>query len=252
MTTAVFLGISFGTPSARATTNRMPAQHTSRDLVTPAKTIRLDGGPRWVLPTGQMVFLSTDPVILNAGASFGIVDDFELGFVQPLQLAPDGDILDPTIHGLYQFTKGTVDVGLHFHARIPVFEAPGYFGSLIGVPLYIHVAHNVRLDLGGFLLIDFPNDDLSLGMAFPFLVPINVTRQLFLGPEIAFITTDDGDGDFHRFDDVAVPLGFFIGYTIETGGGTLGDISARFRNLDLTEDFDPWAIILAADFFFDL
>ncbi len=230
----------------------MPTPHAQRHLVTPRHTLRLDGGPRWPLPPGQLEFYSSDPILFRPGVTFGLTRDFELGIVQPFRLTPDGDILDPTLHGLYQFVEGTVDVGLHFQVSLPLFNEPHYLGTLVGVPLQFHLGDRVRLDMGGFLTMAFAleddpatDDDVFVDAVFPLLLPINVTRNVFLGPEFAVATVGE-------FDDVAVPLGFFAGYTIEAGGGTLGDISGRFRSLDITYGIDPWAIIFAADLYFDL
>jgi len=223
-------------------------RHVDRDLAVPRHTLRLDGGPRWPLPSGQLSHYvhrdADDALLLRVGASFGITENLELGFVQPLLLHPEGDLQNPTFHGTYQFGRGTVDVGVFWGVGIP------YEGHLVlrgGIPLYIHAGERVRLDLGAFLRSEFPQDNTTVDLEVPFLVPINVTPQVFLGPEVAMIT-------WGGFEDVAVPVGFFVGYTIVTGGGTLGDISGRIRETDVRSPraFDQVELLVAADLFFDL
>jgi hypothetical protein len=79
----------------------------------------------------------------------------------------------------------------------------------------------------------------------PLVVNINVTRQFFLGPEVAIWTEG-------KFDYTRVPGGFFLGYTLADGGETIGDLSIRFRDLNLRESGDVMQLIFAADLFFDL
>lgn len=234
---------------AGASTTRWPAQHVDRDLVVPRHTLRIDGGPRWPLPTGQLshYFISEgdDALILRPGVSFGVVDQLELGIAQPLLVVPEGDLQNPTFHGTYQFTRGgAVDAGVFWSAVIP-YE--GHFVLRAGVPLYIHASRKVRLDLGGFLRMELPEDNSTLDLEVPLVVPFNVTPELFLGPELAVIT-------WGGFEDVALPLGFFIGYTVAGGGGLLGDFSLRFRETDVRspDGFDNFELVFAADLLFDL
>lgn len=243
----MFVGAALLARPADATTNRMPLQHVDRNLVVPKHTLRFDGGPRWPLPTGQVVHHINrdwnDGIWLVPGLSAGVIEDLEIGIAQPLLIHPDVDLQNPLFHGTYQFTRGTLDAGLFWGVRIP-FE--GHLVTHVGVPLYVHVSRSVRLDLGAFGRLAFP-DDATFDLEAPFLVPINVTPQLFLGPETAIVT-------WGGFEGVSVPLGFFIGYTVTTGGGVLGDLSARIRERDVTEGdgLNTLELIFAADLFFDL
>ncbi len=245
---AAALSVLLLSVSATAQTRAWPMRHVDRDLALPRHTLRLDGGPRWPLPSGQLSHFvqrdADDALLLRAGASFGVTENLELGFVQPLLLYPEGDLQNPTFHGTYQFARGTVDVGVFWGVGIP------YEGHLVlrgGVPLHIHAGNRVRLDMGAFLRSEFPEDNTTVDLEVPFLVPINVTPQVFLGPEVAMIT-------WGGFEDVAVPVGFFVGYTIVTSGGTLGDISGRIRETDVRSPraFDQVELLFAADLFFDL
>lgn len=234
---------------AAATTVRWPGRHVDRDLVVPQYTLRIDGGPRWPLPSGQLshyIHEGEDALVLRPGVTFGFADGLELGLAQPILIVPEGDLQNPIFHGTYQFTRGgTVDAGLFWSMVIP-YE--GHFVLRAGVPLYIHASRKVRFDLGGFLRVELPENNSTVDLEVPLVVPINVTPELFLGPEVAMIT-------WGGFEDVAIPLGFFIGYTVASGRSLLGDFSLRFRETDLRSQpdaIDAFELIFAADLLFDL
>ena len=231
---------------AHAGSNRTSATLSNRDLVVPRSTLLIDGGPRWLLPEGQFVYQKNDgddPAWVNAGATFGIGGEFQLGAVLPIQVLPDDvDLHDPLVHLLYQFTEGTVDVGVFAQGNVP-FEGDPYF--LGGLPLQLHLGSYARFDTGPFLRAGFPDDNSWVDFTAPFVLNINLTRQFFLGPEAAIWTENE-------FDYVRVPVGFFLGYTMADGGETVGDLSVRFRELNVRDSGNVMQLIFAADLFFDL
>lgn len=231
---------------AHASSGRTSTTLSNRDLVVPRHTLLVDGGPRWLLPEGQFVYQKNDgddPAWVNAGATFGINGDFQVGVVQPIQVLPDGlDLHDPRVHILYQFTHGGADVGVFAQASVP-FEGDPYF--IGGIPLQLHLGSYARFDTGPFLRAGFPDDDPWVDFTAPFVLNINVTRQFFLGPEAAIWTENE-------FDYVRVPVGFFLGYTMADGGETIGDLSFRFRDLNARDSGNVMHFIVAADLFFDL
>lgn len=237
---------SLAARQAHASSNRVATALANRDLVVPGSTLLIDGGPRWPLPEGQFVYQKNegdDPGWFNAGATFGIGGDFQLGAVVPTRLFPDGpDLHDPRVHLLYQFVSGAADVGVFVQANLP-FE--GDFGTIGGLPVQLHLGNTARIDTGPFLRASFPDDDATADFTLPFVIPINVTPQFFLGPEVAIWTENE-------FDYTRIPLGFFLGFTIQSGGGTVGDLSVRFRDLNARELGDVYQLIFAADLFFDL
>jgi hypothetical protein len=240
------------TSNLLAESSRVPTPLANRNLVVPKATLLLDGGPRWILPEGQFVYEHNpggDPAWINAGATFGITQDFQLGFVIPMQVLPDGfDLHDPRVHLLYQFVEGTADVGLFVQGSLP-FE--GDFHTRIGLPIQIHLGSVARLDTGPFLRAGFTgndDDETYADFSIPFVVPINITRQFFFGPETALWTENE-------FDYVSIPFGLFFGYTMTSGGSTVGDLSVRWRDLNVRDAGDAgnvWRLIFAADLFFDL
>ncbi len=233
-------------PAVSAESNRVPATLSTRDLIVPSRTILVDGGPRWLLPEGQIVYQANegdDPAWFNAGATFGLGGKFQLGAVLPVQLMPDGpDLHDPRVHLLYQFVRGTADVGVFAQANVPV---EGDFGAIGGIPLQLHLGSAARIDTGPFLRVGFPDEDTYVDFTLPFVIDINVTRHLFLGPEAAIWTEG-------KFDYTRVPVGFFLGYTMASGGATIGDLSVRFRDLNARDPGNVRQLIFAADLFFDL
>lgn len=232
--------------AAQAGSNRTSATLSNRQLVVPRSTLLIDGGPRWLLPEGQFVYQKNDgddPAWVNAGATFGIGGDFQLGFVLPLQVLPDDpDLHDPRVHILYQFAQGVADVGVFAQGNVPIEGDPGFVG---GLPIQLHLGSYARFDTGPFVRAGFPDDDPWLDFTAPFVLNINLTRQFFLGPEAAVWTENE-------FDYVRVPAGFFLGYTIADGGETVGDLSVRFRDLNVRDSGNVMHLIFAADLFFDL
>ena len=231
--------------AAQAGSNRTSATLSNRDLVVPGSTLLIDGGPRWLLPEGQFVYQKNDgddPAWVNAGATFGIGGDFQLGFVLPLQVLPDDvDLHDPRVHVLYQFVEGIADVGVFAQGNVPIEGDPGFIG---GLPIQLHLGSYARFDTGPFARAGFPDDNPWLDFTAPFVLNINVTRQFFLGPEAAIWTENE-------FDYVRVPAGFFLGYTMADGGETVGDLSLRFRDLNVRDSGNVVQLIFAADLFFD-
>jgi hypothetical protein len=235
--------------SARAQSTRLEPEYVERGLVAPDKTLRIDAGPHWPMstfPTGQFVVTHVDFgdddetfIHLNPGLSFGITEDFELGFMLPMQVAPDGDLHDPLFHLTWRFVDESVEVGLFGSASVPI---EGDFTPVFGLPIFVH-ASPLRIDTGFFVVTHFEDPEGIDGIV-PLLFPIQATSSFFVGPETALI--------FPRFDDVVVPLGAVFGWTITTGGGTLGDLDLRFRLPNVEDGFDVFQVSFGVDFYFDL
>ena len=228
--------------SAAADTSRMPARYAERPLVVPQHTLRIDGGPRWPLPNGQIVHTvvdnAEDAFVVYGGASFGATGDLDLGVAVPLTLSPDLDVLDPLFHGTYRLIRGDLELGLFAALPIPVQNE---FVMLLGVPVQVGLGTAARIDTGGFLQID-PGDRTDL--VIPLAAGFNLSPTLFLGPEAAFYLDD--------FDNARLLFGFFVGHTIASGGSVLGDLSFRFRMPDADQGLDLFQLIFAADLYFDL
>jgi hypothetical protein len=250
--------LSWSVPAA-ATSSALPSPYAARPLALPDGTLRIDAGPKWPFPPyrqGLVTVTHIDNVDtywhLNGGLTVGIVRDFEVGLLLPLQFAPDIDLHNPVPHLLWRFARGGFEAGLSASAVLPVerkraglsglavLPGEGEFVTHVGLPLRAH-ASILRFDFGPFLRID-PGDQVDFMV--PFELAIQPTRQFFIGPEVSLVFPD--------FNGVDIPVGFFAGYTIRTVHGTLGDIGGRMRLFSLDEGVDVWQLMFTFDFFFDL
>jgi hypothetical protein len=244
---AVQLWLIGSAGDAFATTSRLPSQIVQRTLAMPESTLRFDAGHRWPYYDGQFKHVAIrradDVQFLNPGLSFGLAQDFELGFVAPIRVSPNSGFEDPRVHLLYQFQRDRVDLGVFASLRLGVLDAWVLTG---GVPLYFHWQENLRLDTGGFIVTSF-GEGSSVSLVAPVQFVFQLTPELFAGPEsglnLSNLQTD-------RFD-VGIPLGGFIGYTL-TPGGTLGDLYARLRLVDIEQGTDVVELMLGAELYFDM
>jgi hypothetical protein len=234
---------------AHAESHLAGSDYISRPLVLPKGVLRIDGGPRrpysggQVMPAGQLqvyVNQGQDVALLSPGASYGVIDNLELGAVWPLLLSPDLDLLDLTVYGKYLLQRGTVEVAAYAELRIPVQNDLEIAG---GVPVYVHLGPNLRLETGGFLRLVF-GDDTNLIVDAPLSVPIQVSPQVFVGPEVGIEIVD--------FKTVSVPLGVIAGYTLGSGIGSIGDLFGRLTLADIAHGADTVRFDLGAELYFDL
>lgn len=235
-------------PQAQATSEKVPGPYVERPLVLPKGTLRLDAGHHW--PYNDALFKhlvlrgAEDMQFLNPGLTFGLVDDFEFGLVAPLRLSPNFHVEDPRLHALFRFARGDVEAGVFGSLRL------GFFDRTVlttGVPLYWHINRTMRLDTGGFFEFAF-GPGSSVGFIVPAQLAFQLNRDWFAGPEsglILYNLFDDGSG-------AAIPLGGFFGYTITTGGGTLGDLYGRARIENLVNGFAAVSLMFGLEFFFNL
>jgi hypothetical protein len=231
-----------------ATTAKLPPQIVDRTLVMPTDSIRFDAGHRWPYYDGQFkhVAIENAPDIqfLNPGLSFGLAEDFELGFVAPIRMNPNSGFEDPRVHMLYQFDRGRVDLGIFASLRLGVLDSWVLTG---GVPVFFHWKNNLRLDTGGFLVMNF-GDLTTLNVHAPASFVFQVSPRFFAGPETGLNLNGLGDDTF----DIQIPVGGFLGYTLTTGGGTLGDLYLRLRNPDIERGFDVMELMLGCELYFDM
>jgi hypothetical protein len=225
-------------------------EHVDRSLTLPASTLRVDGGARWAPygPDGQLSWIITpgaNQLYLNPAVTFGIIDDFELGFVVPTLLAPDVALPEFRIHGLYRFLPGKYEVGIFWQASAAI-ESDAYDLWLLGgVAAGLHFSDTVRLDTGAFLQTVFSPGGPDANLYLQAALPVQLGKQWFIGPETSISAFLSGD-------DTALMLGAFGGYTLPGSTGTLGDLSVRLRFLDIADTSDVLQLIFAADLYFDL
>lgn len=246
---ALFLSTSV-TSVAFADSGRIGGNYSQRGMVVPQRTLRIDAGPRVPMgPTapmrdGTFGIDSNDFagdrntwLYLNVGATVGLTDNLEVGLLAlPLLLVPDTHYRDPVLHGTYRFTRGELEAGVFLGFDLPIDDELDVTG---GIPLVLHVGNNARVDLAALLHVRF-DDNSPVDLMFPFELAINVSPRLFLGPETGIVIAD--------LDEVLVPLGFFVGYTL----GKLGDLRGEFRLPSIENAFDRFQILFRAELFFDL
>jgi hypothetical protein len=234
---------------ASAQSRLVGSDYISRPLVLPTGVLRIDGGPRrpysggQVMPGGQLQFLINndfdDVALLVPGAGIGVVDNLELGAVWPLLISPELDLSDLSVYGKYSLQRGNVEVAGFAELRIPIESDLELAG---GVPVYVHL-DSARIETGGFLRFRF-GDDTAVIVNVPVSVPIQVSPEVFVGPEIGV--------EIYKFEDVALPIGVIAGYTLGGGISSIGDLFARFALADITSGADTIRFDIGAEIFFDV
>lgn len=247
---ASLIFLSFNS-AASADSSRIGGNYAQRSLVVPQRTLRIDAGPR--LPLGPLqpmrdgtfTITSGDApngrrtgLQLNLGLAAGLTENLDVGVLAlPVRLTPDTDYLDPVLYGTYRFSRGELEAGVYLAIDLPVQD---HFDVTAGIPLILHVGNDVRADLAALLHIRFDDDHQPIDLMFPFELAFNINAHVFLGPETGIVIAD--------FDNVYVPLGFFVGYTF----GRLGDLRGEFRFPSVDHGFDLFQILFRAELFFDL
>lgn len=244
------VGVLLCAPAAAASSQLVGSDYVSRPLVLPKGVLRLDAGPRrpypsgQLMPAGQLQFLINkdfdDLAYLVPGAGFGAIDKLELGGVWPLRISPDLDLADLSVYGKYSLQRGEIEAAGYAELRIPIENDLELTG---GVPVYFHLSDAVRLETGGFVRLTF-GDDTTASFEVPLSAPIQVSPEVFVGPEFGVMIRD--------FEDVALPLGVIAGYTLGGGISSIGDLLARLTFADLTNGTDTVRLDVGAELFFDL
>ncbi|HEX2729962.1 MAG TPA: hypothetical protein VHM70_00095 [Polyangiaceae bacterium] len=232
---------------ASAATAKLPVQIVDRTLVMPEDTLRFDAGPRWPYYDAQFkqsVHRGPDDQFLNPGLSFGLAKDFELGFVAPIRIAPNSGFEDPRVHLQYQFEQGRVDASIFSSLQLGVLHS---WVLTAGVPVFFHWKNNLRLDTGGFLVMGF-GDVSAVSLQGPLSFVFQVSPRFYAGPE----TGINLNGVGHDHLDVNIPVGGFLGYTLTTSGGTLGDLYGRVRLPDIESGFDVVELMFGCELYFDM
>jgi hypothetical protein len=237
-------------PSAWAQSRLVGSDYISRPLVLPEGVLRIDAGPRrpysggQVMPAGQLQFFinknGDDVAYLVPGAGYGVIDKLELGAVWPLRISPDPDLSDLSVYGKYSLQRGDIEAAGYAELRIPI---EGDLEIAGGVPVYLHLNNQVRLETGGFIRLRF-GDDTTAIFQIPLSAPILVSPEVFVGPEIGV--------EIYDFEDVAMPIGVIAGYTLGGGISSIGDLLARLTFADITSGADTIRFDIGAELFFDL
>jgi hypothetical protein len=243
--------VGLGSPApAHAQSRLVGSDYISRPLVLPPGVLRIDAGPRrpysngQLMPAGQLQFFINknydDAAYFVPGAGVGVIDKLELGAVWPLRMSPDLDLSDLSLYGKYSLQRGQIEIAGYGEIRIPI-EADLELAG--GVPVFFHLSNEVRLETGGFVRLTF-GDDTTATFYVPLSAPIQVSPEVFVGPEIGLEIRD--------FEDVALPIGVVAGYTLGGGISSIGDLLARLTFADVTSGTDTVRLDVGAEIFFDL
>lgn len=192
--------------------------------------------------------LDTTILTLGLGAGYGVTDELEVGaLLLPLVLAPDGDFGDIELYGRYRFLSGDVEVGGQLGVSIPTNTN---FGLSAGLPVLFHLGA-IRIDTGVELELIFADPTNFVDIDIPVAASVSVADGFFVGVRSGLFVPD--------FDDIAIPLQAFAGYTLLAGRAPLADITATFGWPRLlwtgpgdTVDAGTFDIVLGTRFFFSI
>lgn len=248
---ACSVGLLLGAvPDASAQSRLVGSDYVSRPLVLPQGVLRIDAGPRrpystgQLMPAGQLQFLINkdfdDLAYLVPGAGYGVIDNLELGAVWPLRISPDLDLSDLSVYGKYSLQRGEIEAAGYAELRIPI---EGDLEITGGVPVFVHLSNQLRLETGGFVRLTFGADTAATVLV-PLSAPILVSPEVFVGPEIGI--------EIREFEDVALPVGVLAGYTLGGGISSIGDLLARLTFADVTDGARVIRLDVGAELFFDL
>jgi hypothetical protein len=232
-------------PAVNAASDRIEAAFAPRKMTLPKHTLRLDDGPYWPLPSGLVEISFYDAgddtdseTALNFGAGFGLIENLEVG-AHVVKYA-DNTFFAPSVYGLFRFLDTTAELGVYAEVTPRLNDDPTL---LAGMPVGIHLGQSLRLDTGPFIAFPLETNIDSVFIA-PLQVPINITPEVYLGPEAALTWVEFDESDFL--------LGFFAGYTLSTANGAWGDLGGRFRVPSTEIGMDLWQVLFELDVFIDI
>ena len=228
---------------------RSVAVYSQRGITMPKHTLRIDVGPvdRALLDSGALTGMSglrvrhreddnpatEDTFIdLNAGLAFSVLDSLELGLQMiPVVLAPEADYGELELYVRWRFFASRVfQIGIQSAIQFPTRDD---FGLSFGLPFQL-AGGIVRFDAGIEVELIF-NDEARGGdgetyvhLDAPAALSFNIAPPFYLGFRTGILLTDDDAGyDIFPGDDLLVPLGGFLGYTLP-GRGPAVDLTAGF------------------------
>jgi hypothetical protein len=229
---------------ANAASDRVEGSFAARKMVLPKYTLSLNDGPYWPLPSGLVEIAFFDAgddrdseSALNFGAGFGLFEPLEVG-VHVVKYS-DSTFFAPSVYGLFRFLDTTAELGAYAEITPRLGDDPSF---LLGMPVGVHLGESLRIDTGPFILFPLETQIDSVFFA-PFQLPINVTEEIYLGPEAGLTWVEFDESDFL--------VGFFAGYTLKTGRGTFGDFGGRFRVPSTEIGMDLFVIMFELNIFLD-
>ena len=215
---------------------RMPLPYAQRPLTLPKMTLAPELGLSFTHLSANG-FSSPTYVNLEAGAHFGITDDFEVGAIAlPIRFAPNFGYGNPRVEATYRFLKGDFEMGARLGINFITLSGAGGVVMEPGLPMLFHLGPSARLDLGVFLPLAFgtggtiagvptsASSSTVVGLRVPVRFTYNIIPEFHIGAETGLGINDFG----HAGSTLYVPLGVVAGYAIPGEKGPLLDLDPYF------------------------
>lgn len=203
---AVLALLTLGAPGAARADDDVPAgsqplSYSARSLTLPTLSLSptvsatLD---KLSTATAAKTFTSipnpkTLDLLLAVGASFGILDNLEVGAViAPVQVLPTVAYGDPSAHATFRFLKGGFELAGYFNATVltgtgvdPLLVLPvlGKSGILLqpGLLSRIHMGSRAKLDIGATVPIQLGSAVHDIGLNVPVELAFNLLESFHIG-----------------------------------------------------------------------
>lgn len=245
--------------SSQAQVPTQPLRYVDRPLTLPTAVVRPD--VYLSVMSVEMAAEREEFIGLLGGVAAGFTADLELGaFLVPLALAPDADYADPWVYGMYRLVSNNLlEVGLYSGFSLPVQSDFRIHG---GLPLLFRAMDSLRINTGGYLGVLF-SDPAIASLEFPLQVAVQASPSFFIGPELGvclgssarpMASPQMADTCLYslprEFDNLAVPLGVFGGYSVANDRGVPWvDLRYGFRFIDVDQGFDAFVLHAGANFY---
>lgn len=228
----------------------LPMRFAQRPLTLPNGVVRIDATFGIVSRDVESVERETLVTLLGV-AAFGITDDIELGVsALPLQLAPRGRYGDPGVYGLLRlYASERLDVGLQLDATVPVRDESA-FGNALSTWLLWRALAAFRLDVGVALVAAY-HDPIRTHLRVPVVGTFQLSDGLFAGVRTGLDVehlsgADEEDG---RPRDVVVPVGAFVGGTLDGEAGPIGDLRIGVLLPSVADGLASWQLGFGGSFY---
>lgn len=230
-------------PAAEAPDDESAAQrqfypYRCRPLTLPDRTLRIDAVLLYSY-VGDTSSIDDTFFSFVGGLAYAATPDFEIGGVLlPLTLSPGGEYTQPSLYGLYRFLESQ---SFELGARLTL--APGLAEELFAFDVSLEALSRVgavRFDIRGGLAVQTsePARTIVHGELF---ATWQAARQFFVGAQTGARLYDGAHLD--------VPLGFYLGLTIDGSLGPGGDIRIGILFPEIRDGVELYTVGLGANFF---
>jgi hypothetical protein len=221
-----------------------PLAYSARPLTLPGLTLSPSASATLdkLSTTTATKIYTQNPKTLNLGvdigASFGIVDNIEVGAVfAPLQVLPGFSYGNPSAHGTFRFVKSAFELAGYINTTFITHNAPNpdvvlpVLNQSAGVLLQpgllsrIHMGSKAKLDIGATVPIQLGSAVHDVGLDVPVELAINLIDAFHIGAQSGFGIQNVKSPALDSY----IPLGLITGFAIGSDKGPTVDIDALFR-----------------------